>query len=183
MKILVGLGNPGKKYEQTRHNAGFMLCDQVASQLHLSWKEHKKSEALYVKTTHNGQDLFLIKPMSFMNRSGQPVRSLLSYFDIVSEFDHDQDLGQLYVAHDDLDINVGNWKKQKGKGPKGHNGLLSLYQTLHSNQFWHLRIGVDGRGGDRSTPPDAYVLQQFLNEEKVLVDQSVKELIESFLSA
>lgn len=93
-----------------------------------------------------------------MNRSGQAVQATLHFFNLSSD--------QLYVVHDDLDIPLGSYKIQRGVGPKQHNGLLSLYEHLGTEDFWHVRIGVDGRGGDRVVPSDHYVLQSFSLEEQ-----------------
>jgi peptidyl-tRNA hydrolase, PTH1 family len=173
MLVLVGLGNPGKEYEKTRHNAGFELIDVLAKKVPAltAQKPLKKFDAELVLTPH----LTTVKPLTFMNDSGVPVRQVLNYY---AQFKQEPRLAleQLYVAHDDLDIQLGAFKIQFGKGPKVHNGLLSLYQHLGSDQFWHVRLGVDNRAGDRSMPGHAYVLQQFRASEHTTFMTTLQEV-------
>ena len=177
MKIIIGLGNPGKEYEQTRHNAGFALVDYLAKKLVLDFKFEKKFEAEIVKTTaiYKGQseDICLIKPMTFMNLSGSAVRSIIDYYydDLLFEGEENH----IIVAHDDLDLPLGEFKIQRGKGPKTHNGLASIYKHLGTKNFWHLRIGVDSRDGSRNIPPSDYVLMKMNQEEKDLLNKSIEE--------
>ena len=177
MKIIVGLGNPGKEYEQTRHNAGFALVDYVAERLALKFKFEKKFDAEIVKTTAiyqgNSEDICLIKPMTFMNLSGSAVRSIIDYYydDLLFEGEENH----IIVAHDDLDLPLGEFKIQRGKGPKTHNGLNSLYQHLGTKNFWHLRIGVDNRDGSRNISPSDYVLMKLSNDEKALLNKAIEE--------
>lgn len=169
MQFIFGLGNPGKKYVETRHNAGYMFLDHWLSQLvsSPSWKQQKKLKAELIKIN---QKLF-VKPTSFMNNSGEAVRAVVDYYgQNLSKSDMEE---SVFVAHDDLDLELGSYKIQQGVGPQGHNGLLSIYQHLGTNQFWHIRIGVDDRLGDRSIPPQNYVLQKITQEKK-------KQLIQVF---
>ncbi|MFZ1721864.1 MAG: aminoacyl-tRNA hydrolase [Microgenomates group bacterium] len=167
MHTLIGLGNPGSSYEKTRHNAGFWAVDALAVARNAVWKEMKKCQATVAKTS---SDLF-IKPTTFMNASGNGVISTLAFFSLGYVAD------DTYVFFDDLDIEVGSFKIQKGRGPKGHNGLLSMYQHLGSADFWHVRIGVDGRQGTRQIPPESYVLQPFSPDEKLLVQTLIHDEI------
>lgn len=181
MRVIVGLGNPGKEYEQTRHNAGFMFVDALAKRLQLPWKFEKKftaqiakGEIIYQGST---EDLCLIKPQTFMNNSGQAVRSVLDYFypEILT-----QEPQHLVVAHDDLDLILGEYKLQK-KGPKIHNGLLSLYQHLGFQDFWHLRLGIDTRHGERNIPPADYVLMKLSSAEQQQLEQVITSAISLIL--
>lgn len=181
MRIIVGLGNPGKNYQNTRHNAGFIFVDYLADLLQLSWKYEKKlqaklarSEVIYQGST---EDLCLIKPETFMNLSGQAVRAALDYYypDVLEE-----EPQHLVVAHDDLDLPLGEFKLQK-KGPKVHNGLQSLYQHLGFDDFWHLRIGVDTREGMRTLPPADYVLMKMSPEEQKQLQESLKSAVSMIL--
>lgn len=175
MKIIVGLGNPGKEYEQTRHNAGFALIDYLAKKFSLTLKYDKKFQAEYIKTEviKDGvaEDICLIKPRTFMNLSGVALRAFLEYFyeEILSE----DEGGHLIVVHDDLDLELGQFKLQKGKGPKVHNGLASIYQHLGHKNFWHLRLGVDSRGGKREISSSNYVLMKMTSLEKAALDQAI----------
>jgi peptidyl-tRNA hydrolase, PTH1 family len=169
--FIFGLGNPGKEYERTRHNVGFMLIDQLAEDWQVALKDQKKMQTV-VGQTQSGT--FLAKPTTFMNLSGQSVSAFWRYYAKTTPV---TDFGQrLYVIHDDLDIALGSYKIMFGSGPKIHNGLLSIYDYLKTNQFWHVRIGVDGRAGDRSKPGSAYVLERFLPTELVTMQTVFKEI-------
>lgn len=184
MKIIMGLGNPGKDYEQTRHNAGFALIDYLASKFSLTLKFDKKFQAEYVKTeiiNHAvAQDLCLIKSTAFMNNSGRSLRAFLAYF--YPEILEEDEGNHLIVAHDDLDLNLGDFKLQKGKGPKIHNGLNSIYSQLGHKNFWHLRLGVDSRNGERNIPPSDYVLMKMLREEQVKLQEVIVKVSDSLFT-
>lgn len=159
VKIIVGLGNPGAEYQNTRHNAGVMLVDKMAlRQAQGSWR--KFYDAMVYKT----KDLWLVKTKDvFMNESGKLLQGLPE--------------GELWVAHDDLDIKLGEYKVQRGKGPKEHNGVLAIEQALGTKEFWRIRIGVD----NRTTPVggEMYVLQRFTKEEREVLDRVLDEIIEA----
>lgn len=161
--LLAGLGNPEPRYLNTRHNAGFMLADFLAADADLNFSDQKKIQGVLAKN----DDLLLLKPSTYMNLSGQSVRACLDYFQI--------DPSQLVVAFDDLDLELGSVKLQFARGPKTHRGLYSIYQHLKTEQFWHLRLGVDSRAGDRTIPPDQYVLKQLLGEETAALNLSFIE--------
>lgn len=184
MKIIVGLGNPGMDYQNTRHNAGFMLIDHLVEKFQLTLKFDKKFEAEFVRTEiiQNGatEDLCLFKPMAFMNRSGESLQKFLAYY--YSQFLEEDEGNHLIVAHDDLDLSLGNYALHKGKGPKQHNGLLSIYERMGHKNFWHLRLGVDSRAGERNIPPSDYVLMKMTNQEKLLLDQAIAVVANSLLA-
>ncbi len=149
MKLLVGLGNPGKEYAQNRHNVGFMFLDTFKT-----FETFNTNKRAYAEVSRDlVRDLLLAKPNTFMNSSGKAVKALLEYYKISLE--------DLYVVHDDLDIKLGEFKIQKGKGPKIHNGVNSIEETLKSNDFWRVRIGVDNRTLENRIPGDQYVLSNF----------------------
>lgn len=174
----MGLGNPGKEYEQTRHNAGFALIDYLVKKFSLSLKFDKKFNVEYVKAEiiQNGvaQDICLIKSMTFMNRSGIALRAFLDYF--YPEMLEEDEGNHLIIAHDDLDLELGQFKLQKGKGPKIHNGLASIYENLRHKNFWHLRLGVDSRAGNRNIDPSNYVLMKLNQEEKTSLEKVIIEV-------
>lgn len=178
MKIIVGLGNPGSEYENTRHNAGFTLIDYLSKKYDLALKFDKKFNAEYVKgeITQNGvaQDVCLFRAMTFMNRSGQALRSFLAYF--YEELLSEDEGNHLIVAHDDLDLELGQFKFQRGKGPKVHNGLNSIYESLAYKNFWHLRLGVDSRAGSRNIDPSSYVLMKMSHEEQAVLQKAIEEV-------
>lgn len=177
MKFIVGLGNPGAEYEKSRHNVGFMMVDRLVEELGLAnqWQASHKFKAQIIKS---GQLVFL-KPQDFMNNSGRVVRPVLEFYDSDS-------LSDLIVVHDDLDISLGEFKLQLGKGPKVHNGLLDLDRHLGGSGYWHVRVGVDNRTAElRGISGADYVLANFRPDEveklralsQTLIDQ-LKELIE-----
>ncbi len=142
MKLLVGLGNPGPEYEQTRHNIGFVCVDMLADRLGAPpFSPHKKTMALVTSAQINGEKVLLAKPQTFMNASGQSVALLMKYFNCTPE--------SLIVVHDDLDLPFGEVKFQQGKGPKGHNGLLSIEDHIGTHVFDRIRIGVDSRSAEQ----------------------------------
>ncbi len=154
---IFGLGNPGNKYQLSRHNVGFLFADFLREKLDFPlFSLNKKLEA---EISSKGR-LILTKPTTFMNHSGRTVRKTLEYFSDELSLSPSSELKSMYVVHDDLDLDVGDFKIKFGVGPKQHNGLLSIYQYLKTQQFWHVRIGIDDRQGDRSMPPDQYVLQK-----------------------
>jgi PTH1 family peptidyl-tRNA hydrolase len=169
MNVIFGLGNPGTEYLTTRHNAGFLATDFLAREWSVgSLGVHKKTNTLLAKNTTT----LIAQPQTFMNRSGEAVQATLRFFEqkpqkkVASESEA-ASLGwpRLAVIFDDLDIEFGNYKIQWAKGPKVHNGLSSVYQQLGTDQFWHVRIGVDNRQGQRSMPGERYVLQPFTSDE------------------
>lgn len=157
MKVIVGLGNPGAVYANTRHNAGVLLVDRLAG----IWR--RKKDIMVCET----KDAMLVKSANiFMNESGRMVR----------EF-KDRDV---WVAHDDLDIKLGEFKIQKGKGPKEHGGINSI-ESVIGKDFWRIRIGVDNRAGERESvrAGEEYVLQKFTTEERVILERVLNEIAEA----
>lgn len=159
--LIAGLGNPGAAYAETRHNIGFMVADALADKFGVSFSKNKFN-AEQCRT--NGKPrLTLIKPMSFMNKSGMPVQNVSRFFDIAP--------GQIIVAHDDLDLPFGEVRLKQGGGHGGHNGLRSIIQTLGTNDFMRLRMGI---GRPKFGDPADYVLGRFTPEEKAELDDFVQ---------
>lgn len=158
MYLIVGLGNIGEEYEKTRHNAGFKFVDKLAG------------EEQFLK------NFTLVKPQTMMNDSGRAVQKMMNFYKLGIE--------DVVVVHDDLDIAFGEYKIQKDKGPKVHNGVLSVEQCLGRTDFWRVRIGIDNRqpGVNYGTGAD-YVLSNFSKQEvkdlDVLFEEIVKELAET----
>ncbi|MCC6711185.1 MAG: aminoacyl-tRNA hydrolase [Candidatus Pacebacteria bacterium] len=170
MKLIVGLGNIGDNYAKTRHNVGFMVVDAFAHKLGLSFNKVPK---LFAEMAKN-QEYILFKPQTFMNDSGKAVRAVCDYFQLDPATD-------LTVIHDDLDIVFGESKFQQGTGPKIHNGLGSIYQHLGTKDFLHVRVGIDGRAGDRSMPGSSYVLAVFNQEELLKLKTVTEQIVEKLL--
>lgn len=118
------------------------------------------------------KEVILAKPQTFMNESGRAVRALLDYYKVSPDLWSES----LYVIHDDLDIELGEYKMQLGKGPKVHNGLLSIYTALGTQNFWHVRVGVDNRHGQRLQTGREYVLESFSSEEKTILNNTIANI-------
>src|SRR5690625_4604540 len=160
MKCIIGLGNPRRKYEKTRHNIGFMVIDRLSSDLGIELSQNK-FKCSYGAGYLNGEKVMLVKPQTFMNLSGEGVRPLLDYYKIAVD--------DILVLYDDLDLPVGKLRlRQKGSGG-GHNGIKSLNQHLATDRYKRIRIGID-----RPEPGGSitgYVLGRFTGEEAALIDK------------
>lgn len=154
MKWLVGLGNPGAKYELTRHNVGFMLADNLALAHGLSWKE-KRFQAEIARGQISGQEALLARPLTFMNLTGRAVAKLAAHFNLP--------VSDLIVIHDDIDLPLGKIRIRKGGGDAGHQGVRSIIEYLGDPEFLRLRLGV-GRPPPGQDPAD-YVLSLFTDDE------------------
>jgi PTH1 family peptidyl-tRNA hydrolase len=134
IKLIVGLGNPGQQYEKNRHNAGFLFLEQLLSEAGGSWVKDLKFHGLAATVLLNRDKVILLKPETFMNRSGQAVGAVVRYYKIQPE--------EILVVHDELDFAAGVMKLKKGGGHAGHNGLRDIIAHLDSNEFYRLRIGI-----------------------------------------
>ncbi len=166
IKLIVGLGNPGQKYEDTRHNAGFWAIDAIADSLAGRWAEERKFNGAMARLTVEGVDLRLLKPATFMNRSGQSVGPIAQFFKIAPE--------EILVIHDELDLPPGRMRLKCGGGHGGHNGLKDIQAAIGSADFWRLRIGV-GHPGHRDAVV-GYVLTRPPKQERKLVDDCLIEI-------
>jgi PTH1 family peptidyl-tRNA hydrolase len=131
IRLIVGLGNPGAEYESTRHNAGFWLVDQLARG---DLRKESRFNALAAKTRIGGNEVWLLEPQTFMNRSGQSVGAIARFFKIQPD--------EILVAHDELDLPPGVAKLKKGGSSGGHNGLKDISAALGTQDYWRLRIGI-----------------------------------------
>lgn len=171
MYIIAGLGNPGREYEHTRHNVGFLAIEAVhkafATDWHLSdWYDDRKHHALIADgRVRRDERVLLLKPQSFMNRSGEIIAPILSWHKATPE--------QLIVVHDDLDIPLGEMRVQFDRTAAGHNGIRSLIEALGTKAFWRIRIGI-GRNPDIAT--EEYVLQRFSALEKLAIRDILRQL-------
>lgn len=176
-KYVVGLGNPGEEYKNSRHNAGFLVADLLAKKLNLSWKFDKKFNAEIAREA--GGNIVLVKPHTFMNDSGTCVRAVLSYEkDTSLSKGPEASFEQLFVVYDDLDIQLGQYKKQFATHPKIHNGVNSVIQALHSDLFWNVRVGTDTREGDRVSSSKDFVLQHITAEERARLAQVLENVVQ-----
>lgn len=162
--MIVGLGNPGPEYAETRHNAGFWLADLLAERHGGNFRAERKFAAEIARVRIEGGDVLLLKPLTFMNRSGGSVQAAAAYFKIPPE--------QLLVAHDELDLAPGDARLKLDGGHGGHNGLRSLISHL-GTAFWRLRLGI-GHPGNRAEVID-YVLKRPSREDEALIRTAVAE--------
>lgn len=156
-KVIIGLGNPGKKYERTRHNAGFLVIDALAKELNISWKEKKTLHAFMAEGIFNEKHLMLVKPQTFMNLSGKTLALILKKFSMKPE--------DLVVIYDDADLEFGDVRFKQSGSSAGHKGMESILQLFPANPaIARVRIGI-GRS-NTSQPLDEYVLNTWNPQEK-----------------
>lgn len=165
IKAIIGLGNPGKEYEQTRHNAGALFVEHVAQRLGQSLRPEKKFHGHYCKITVANQDIHLLNPTTFMNRSGLATQALASFYKIAPE--------DILVAHDELDLPCGKVKVKLAGGHGGHNGLRDIIKALGGNNFHRLRLGIDHPGSKDQVV--GYVLGKIDKSQMTLLDASFDE--------
>ena len=164
MKMIVGLGNIGTRYDETRHNTGFMVVDQLARAYHLGAFTHLKQEAVAVSGVINGEKVMLVKPTTFMNDSGRAVGPLVDYYDI--------DLDDLVIVNDDLDMPVGKVRLKTHGASGGHNGLKSIISALGTKNFNRVKVGIDH---PQHGTVVSHVLGKFSKEERPKFDQAVEQ--------
>ena len=169
--LVAGLGNPGKEYSQTRHNIGFQVVDALASRLGKSLDKNK-FDADFTRARVRGKDLFLVKPMSYMNRSGIPIQRLASYYKI--------DMGDIIVIHDDMDLEFGKIKIVRGRGHGGHNGIRSIIDAFGRKECIRIRVGV-GHPGSRGDVT-GHVLGKFSPEEQSGLDDLVDNSVDASIA-
>ena len=172
MKIILALGNPGQQYANTRHNAGFIIADELQKSLVFSeFEKNSKFDALVCEKNLGGEKIILAKPQSFMNNSGQVVRKMLDFFKIPKE--------NLVVLHDDLDIELGSFKVSLDSSAAGHNGVQSIIDNLGSQQFKRIRLGIEGseKKKDRIIPGEVFVLQDFSKEELEIIKKLAEKIV------
>lgn len=167
IRLVVGLGNPGKEYERTRHNAGFWLVERFASAKGIVLRKDVKFKAL-VGRIESDRGGWLLLPQTFMNLSGQPVQMLAGFFRIKPE--------EILVVHDELDFSPGVAKLKQGGGIAGHNGLKDISQRLASHDYWRLRLGVGKPPAGREGAD--YVLEKPPAEEKTAIDAAIDKSLD-----
>ncbi len=164
--LVAGLGNPGRKYADNRHNVGFRCVERIASAHHLSFDRQQKRAAVALGTIA-GCSVILVKPRTFMNRSGYPVASLVSFYRVP--------LVRTLVVYDDLDLPLGRTRMRPAGGAGGHRGMRSVIRQLGSREFPRLRVGI-GRPPGRMDPAD-YVLQDFSPDEEPVVEEALEQSV------
>lgn len=160
MKLIIGLGNPGEKYQKNRHNAGFIILDELKKNCNFpDFEFSKKFNADISEGILEGDKIILAKPQTFMNNSGEAVQKIMNFYKLAPE--------AILVIHDDLDIDFGNYKISNDSGPAGHNGVQDIIDKVGTQNFKRIRIGIEGeeKRKTRIIPGDVFVLQDFSEEE------------------
>jgi len=165
IRLIVGLGNPGREYEATRHNVGFWWVDELAREQKLNFKSESKFHGLTARGQLHGHEVVLLKPQTFMNASGRSVGALVQFYKI--------EPSEMMVVHDELDLPPGVARLKMGGGHGGHNGLKDIIAHLGTKDFWRLRIGI-GHPGDRAEVSN-YVLNDPRREERELMDAAMQK--------
>ena len=168
MKLIVGLGNPGKEYDNTRHNIGFEVLDHYNNQLSYS----EKFNGLIASDTINGEKVLFFKPHTYMNNSGEAIIKVVNYYDI--------DLNDVLIIRDDLDLPTGYYKIKYDSSSGGHNGIKSIIKYFNSQELWQLKIGISSAKGEVKD----YVLGKFSKKDQELLKSvldDTSKIIDSFV--
>ena len=160
IRLIVGLGNPGKEYEKTRHNAGFWWVDAIAEGKRATWKRETKFSGYTTRVEEGGREFTMLKPSTYMNESGRSVAALLRFYKI--------EPAAMLVVHDELDLPPGTVRLKRGGGTGGHNGLEDIVDALGTKDFWRLRVGI-GHPGHEDQVAD-YVLDKARRAEQDAID-------------
>lgn len=174
MKLIVGLGNPGREYEDTRHNVGFMAIDRLADKYNALFKLDKNLKGLIASVNINGEKVILLKPITFMNLSGESVKPVMSYYKI--------NVNDIIVINDDLDMPVGKIRYRAKGSAGGHNGLKSIIANLKTEEFQRIKIGIDR---SKIIPVVDWVLGKFSTEDTNVLEASFNNVVlglEAFIS-
>jgi len=173
MILIVGLGNPGKKYEQTRHNVGWLVVDQLADKLKADWKAKKAWKAMIAESISNDNKVVLVKPQTFMNLSGEAVAKARGFWRKIA-------VKNIWVIHDDVDLKLGDIRIKQGGSSAGHRGVNSVVQKLKNENFHRIRIGI-GRPTNNKIPLDKFVLGKFTPTEQKKLADIVESAVEQIL--
>ena len=170
MILIIGLGNPGKKYEFSRHNLGFFVLDRFSKKNLFEFKSSKKFKSRISKGYFGKKGVILIKPQTFMNNSGKAVKSLAA--------NYKRQTTNIWVIHDDIDLPLGKIKIVKNRGAAGHKGVESIIKAVNSKIFVRFRIGIQPKT-DKPKNPEKFVLQKFNKEEGEIVKEVIKKTVEA----
>jgi peptidyl-tRNA hydrolase, PTH1 family len=173
VKLIIGLGNPGSKYQQTRHNVGFMVLDQYANDLKQTFKYDNKFNAEVFITNIFQEKVMFVKPSTYMNLSGEAVIKIMKYYDV--------DIDDILVFVDDINLDTGRLRLRAFGGHGGHNGLKNIIGLCHSNEFKRVRIGVSNNS---NMALDHYVLSQFGKQEMIEISIAIeksKDIINQYI--
>lgn len=171
MFLIIGLGNPGKEYEKTRHNVGFAVLDKLLSVLEFNdWVDNKKFHAKVTEGKNNAEKILLFKPQTFMNNSGQSVSAAAKFYKIKS--------ADIWVIHDDLDLPLGKIKIQRDRSSAGHNGVQSIIDSLGTQDFVRFRVGIAPTKPSKKNGAD-FVLSKFSLAEAATFKKTISSAVEA----
>lgn len=170
VSLIVGLGNPGSEYAQTRHNVGFWLLDELAKQTNTSFQAQSKFFGETARYTIADQDCWLLKPSTFMNRSGQSVHAMASFYRI--------DIENILVIHDELDLAAGTVRLKKNGGHGGHNGLRDITSRFNSDKYLRLRLGIGHPGS--AADVSKFVLNRPTANEELDIHHTISRSLDAF---
>lgn len=177
MKLIVGLGNPGTKYEQTRHNAGFLALDYFLKH-HETIQCSSKFDAQICELHLDNQKVFIVKPQNYMNLSGEVLKDISSFYKVSPSTD-------ILVIHDEVDLPIGSMRAAYGNSAAGHNGVQNIIDELGTKDFARIRVGVESREENSQIPTDEFVLQKFSDSELIILEDKIfpeiNKLIEAFI--
>ncbi len=165
MRLIFGLGNPGKSYENTRHNVGFSLIDFIAKKNNLTFKSDRKFNSLYSEYFVSGEKVLLIKPLSYMNLSGTVVKKYVQFYNV--------DIKNILIIQDDLDMKLGKIRVAFNSSSGGHNGIKSIIENLGTKEFLRLKIGISN---NKEIDTKDFVLDNFSVEERLVLNNSYLKL-------
>ena len=167
MKLIVGLGNPGNEYQNTRHNMGFMVIDKILNELNLNFTKNKH-KGVYVQTKIKGEDVIILKPLTYMNLSGESIKEVMSYYKITPN--------DILVIYDDMDTNVGGIRLRLSGSAGGHNGMKSIIKLLGTESFKRIRVGV---GKDPNIDIINYVLGKPKKEDLPKIEEALTKAMKA----
>lgn len=173
MRIIIGLGNPGKEYEATRHNMGFLVLDELAKRLEFDFKKKKSWQAYIAEGTQEENRVILVKPQTFMNKSGDTLRAIVS--------DSNTTQANVIIVHDDADLPFGEIRVRASGSSGGHNGMQSILDVFGNNEVKRVRVGI-GRPQDPKIPLDEWVLQKWNKDEKKQLKDIVTKAADAVLT-
>lgn len=168
MKLIVGLGNPGNEYNNTRHNIGFRMIDKIINKLNITLNK-EKFDGLYGETIINGEKVLFLKPLRYMNLSGTVIREYVNYFKI--------DINDILIICDDLDTPVGNLRLRYKGSPGGHNGLKDIEKNLNTAAYKRLKVGISN---NKNIDTKDYVLGKFTKEENEILKETEQKVLNIF---
>jgi len=176
MKLIIGLGNPGKKYENARHNLGFLVIDELAEKININdWKIKMQFNANITRGDFNNKKIILAKPQTFMNNSGMAIKSITDYYKISAE--------NILIIHDDIDLKLGEIKIQKNRSSAGHNGVQSIIDYLKTKDFIRIRLGIKPIDQETIIDIEKFVLQKFSKKEEFIVQKIIKKATALIIAA